>query len=46
MQNKPLSRVLAKWNRSDPLPVIKAHPGPDPRDEERVRERSGVLLYI
>lgn len=44
MQNKPLSGAPPKWDCSD-LPVIKAHPGPDPRDErKKMRELGGAAV--
>lgn len=41
MQNS-LGGAPPKWNRSDLPPVIKAHPGPDPRDERKERGSGGV----
>lgn len=39
-------RSSAEWDCSD-LPVIKAHPGPDPRDErKKVRELGGGCSYL
>lgn len=44
LQNKPLSGAALESNHSDLLPVIKAHPGHDPRDQRKECGSWGELV--